>query len=142
MDAGFTNDNASIVVVARDSFGTILQCWSKSCSTTNPCIAEALAIAWALQLARLEKFLDIQVEGDAQVCINAINGHTADIPWKILQVISNVKVLAALFKSCSFVWVRRSANSVAHSLAKEASASPSCFHCNNSNLPPSVHEAF
>uniref|UniRef100_A0A2N9HGL8 Reverse transcriptase domain-containing protein n=1 Tax=Fagus sylvatica TaxID=28930 RepID=A0A2N9HGL8_FAGSY len=107
-----------------------------------PCIAEALAIDWALQLARLEKFLDIQVEGDAQVCINAINGHTADIPWKILQVISNVKVLAASFKSCSFVWVRRSANSVAHSLAKEASASPSCFHCNNSNLPPSVHEAW
>jgi ribonuclease HI len=98
------------------------------CNTRDPCIAEALAIVWALQLARLEKFLIIQVEGDAQSCINAINGHTTDIPWKILQVIFNVKVLASLFKSCSFVWVRRSANSVAHSLAKEASASPSCFH--------------
>ena len=82
------------------------------CNTTDPRIAEALAIVWALQLARLEKFLDIQVEGDAQSCFNAINGHTTDIPWKILQVISNVKVLASLFKSCSFVWVRRSANSV------------------------------
>ena len=80
VDVGFTNDNASIAVVARDSFGAILQCWSKGCNTTDPCIAEALVIVWALQLARLEKLIEIQVEGDAQVCINAINGHTADIP--------------------------------------------------------------
>ena len=52
------------------------------------------------------------MEGDAQVCINAINGPTANIPLKILPVISNVKVLASAFNFCSFVWVRRSANSV------------------------------
>uniref|UniRef100_A0A2N9IU76 RNase H type-1 domain-containing protein n=1 Tax=Fagus sylvatica TaxID=28930 RepID=A0A2N9IU76_FAGSY len=142
VDAGFTNDNASIAVVARDSFGAILQCWSKCCNTTDPCIAEALAVVWALQLASLEKLVDIQVEGDAQVCINAINGPTVDIPWKILPVISNVKVLASTFNSRSFVWVRQSANFVVHSLAKEASAFPACFHCNNSNLSPSVHEAW
>ena len=78
VDAGFTNDNASIAVVARDSFGAILQCWSKCCNTTDPCIAEALTVVWALQLARLEKLVDIQVEGDAQVCINVINGPTAE----------------------------------------------------------------
>ena len=78
VDAGFTNDNASIAVVARDSFGAILQCWSKCCNTTDPCIAEALTVVWALQLASLEKLVDIQVEGDAQVCINVINGPTAE----------------------------------------------------------------
>ena len=80
MDVGFTNENASIAVVARASFGNILQCWLKGCNTTDPCIVEALAVVWALKLASLEKLVEIQVEGDAQVCINAINGPTADIP--------------------------------------------------------------
>ena len=51
-----------------------------------------------------------------------------------------IKVLALEFPSCSFCWVQRDANGMAHSFAKSASSLPSCFSCNSSNLPPSVHE--
>ena len=124
------------------TLGSILQCWSKKIPVSDPCVAEAVAINWALEIALIENFRDIFVEGDAQICMSAINGPAIAILWKIQIIVFNVKLLAASFISCSFYWVRRDANCVAHSLAKFASSQLSCFHCNNSNLPPSVHETW
>jgi hypothetical protein len=82
------------------------------------------------------------VEGDAKICIEAITDEACFIPWKILSLVNNIKCLALDFDSCSFCWVHRDANDVAHSLAKFTSSRPSCFSCNSSNLPLSVQEVW
>jgi hypothetical protein len=50
-------------------------------------------------LAHAQHFLDIIVEGDAKVCIEAISQSTEAIPWpwRIMPLISNVKCLALNF---------------------------------------------
>ena len=58
--------------MARNSSGSILQCWSKKITVSDPCVAEAAAIYWALEIAHIENFRDIFVEGDPQICMFAI----------------------------------------------------------------------
>jgi ribonuclease HI len=106
-------------------------------------MAEAAAILWAVELATLEKFDSIIVNGDAKVCLDALNGESIDNPWVISSVISNILVLSKTFASCCFCWVRREANEVAHSLAK-FSPSPHVpvFCCNSSSIPSAVWNAW
>ena len=57
-------------------------------------------------------------------------------------LVANIKFLALAFSACSFCWVCRDANGVAHALAKYALSQPSCFSCSGSNLPPFMSEAW
>ena len=75
------------------------------------------------------------------MCIDAISGESSKVPWKLFTLCNNAKVAVLDFTSCSFCWVRRNANMVAHFLAKFASSQSSYFYCNSSNLPPLIHEA-
>uniref|UniRef100_A0A2N9E4V9 RNase H type-1 domain-containing protein n=1 Tax=Fagus sylvatica TaxID=28930 RepID=A0A2N9E4V9_FAGSY len=76
--------STTLVVVARNDSGSILQCWTKRCNTIDPCFAEAAALLWALELPRDNHFPKIMVEGDAKICIEAIFAGFDTIPWKIL----------------------------------------------------------
>ena len=49
--------------------------------------------------------------------------------------------LGLTFNFCSFCWVRREANNVAHCLAKFASLHNLYLYYNHSSLPPSILEA-
>jgi hypothetical protein len=71
-----------------------------------------------VELALSEKFCNIIVKSDAQLCIDALAGLGDAVDWKIRILCSNTKLLVLSFMSCSFVWVRRDANHMAHSLAK------------------------
>jgi ribonuclease HI len=84
VDAGLFGGIATLVVVARNDSGSILQCWTKRCNTIDPCFAEAAALLWALELPRDNHFPKIMVEGDAKICIEAIFAGFDTIPWKIL----------------------------------------------------------
>jgi ribonuclease HI len=68
----------------------------------DPTVAEASAIAWALELAKDKNFKDVVIKGDAKVCIDALNGDSANISGMISSMCSNAKVLASSFKSCCF----------------------------------------
>ena len=50
----------------------------KKISIVDPTIAEAMAICWALQIAKDESFHFIIVKSDAKLCIDAINGGAKD----------------------------------------------------------------
>ena len=133
---------ATLAVIARDDSGSILQCWTKRCYTIDLCFVEAAALLCALELARDNHFPKIMVEGDAKICIEAISASSNTIPWKIFSIVANIKFLALAFSACSFCWVHRDANGVAHALAKYASSQPLCFSCTGSNLPPSMSKAW
>ena len=105
MDAAISDSAASIVVVARDSDGNILKCWAKRISRVDPCVAEAVALTWAGEIAIEEHLSDIIVEGDSKVCIDAVLGTPDKIPWAIQAYIANVSNYASFFNSCRFCWV-------------------------------------
>ena len=94
-----------------------------------------------MELAQGNCFSQVNVEGDAKICLDAITARDTEIPWKILSIISCVKQPALNFSLCSIGWVRRDANSEAHTLAKFAYALPFNLSCNGTNLPPFVREA-
>lgn len=135
-------NEVTITMVARNSVGHILFGLAKRIQSNDPCYAEAAALSWALEIAILESFTDIIVEGDAKVCIDAVSVTPDKAPWKIQTLMANVFILVVNFNMCVFSWVHRNANSMAHNLAKFASLHPYVFSCNNSDVPPSVHEAW
>ena len=70
--------------------------------TDDPCIVDAAAILWALEIAQTEEFLHIIVEGDAKICLDAIMEELSSCPWRIRPLISNIKCLALNFVFCHF----------------------------------------
>ena len=142
VDAALKDGLATLAVIVRSDSGHVMNGWTKRYDTTDPCTTEAAAILWAMELAKENNYLKILVEGDAKICIEAITEVATTILGRILSLVNIIKVLALEFPTCSFCWVRRDANGMAHSLAKFTSSLPSCFFCNSSNLPPSVHEAW
>ena len=128
--------------MARDSSGIITNWWTKRHPTSYPCITEAMALLWTLELAQANCFSNVVVEGDAKVCVDAINVGNDETSWRILPIITNAKNMISIFCSCSFNWVRRNANFVTYILAKVASSQPICLSCNSTNLSSSIHKVW
>ncbi len=144
MDVVILDHRSTISVVARNEKGEILRTWAKHLDGGDPIKAETHAMLWALDLALMEDFHNIAIEGDAKLCFDAI-GNKLVSPWSIGSLIDNIGDKSNLFLSCSFSWVRREANFVAHAMAKFASAfsslfPPICF--NLSALPQAVWDAW
>uniref|UniRef100_A0A2N9GPM4 Reverse transcriptase domain-containing protein n=1 Tax=Fagus sylvatica TaxID=28930 RepID=A0A2N9GPM4_FAGSY len=142
VDAALAANITTLAVTARDHCGNVLKAWAKPLNSNDSLEAEAAVILWAVELALSEKYCNIIVESDAQLCIDALTGPGDAVDWKIRVLCSNTKLLALSFMSCSFVWVRRDANHMAHSLAKAAPFLTLPFHYNQEALPPSVLEAW
>ena len=83
VDAVVSDSVASLAVLARDFDGNILKCWAKRISLVDPCVVEAIALAWAGEIALEEHLSDIIVEGDSKVCIDAVLGRPDKIHWAI-----------------------------------------------------------
>jgi hypothetical protein len=96
----------------------------------------------ALELALENQFLVIIVEGDAKTCIDAIIAGPSGIPWTISAIVTYIKLLALKFSACTFEWIGKDANFVAHSIAKFVVSLSNSFSCNSNNLPPSICEAW
>jgi ribonuclease HI len=118
VDVAILQDAAKMAVVARFDSGHIFKAWAKLIHTTEPLVAEASTILWALQLAKVEKLCGIMVESDSKLCVDAISMGMAICDWKISTLCYDAIGLAAEFFSCNFFWVKREANMAAHSLAK------------------------
>lgn len=81
-------------------------------------VLEYLACREAFLLASSHNCLDIIVEGDALIVIQAIACHI--IPIAIKELIKDIHELSKSFRSISFNHVKRGGNQVAHSLAHKA----------------------
>uniref|UniRef100_A0A2N9HV68 Reverse transcriptase domain-containing protein n=1 Tax=Fagus sylvatica TaxID=28930 RepID=A0A2N9HV68_FAGSY len=105
VDAAVNINGVTITVVARNSVGHILFGLAKRIQSNDPCYAEAAALSWALEIAILESFTDIIVEGDAKVCIDAVFVTPDKAPWKIQTLMANVFILVVNFNMCVFSWI-------------------------------------
>lgn len=118
VDAIVFNDAATIAIIARNESGLITKSWAKSFNSCDPLIAEAVAILWAIQVAKVENWSSIIIESDSKMCVDAILIDPHASLWKIAVLCDNVKTLVAEFSFCCFNWVKREATMVAHILAK------------------------
>ena len=75
VDVALSVNTTSISVVARDHKGEVLKAWTNNISATDPTIAEASAIRWALELVIQENYLKVIVESDAKNCVDNLNGQ-------------------------------------------------------------------
>ena len=66
-DAAVRTSFLSIAVVARDANGFIHSAWTKHIEVVDLEVAEASAILWAIQLAKLKDFQNVIVENDSKV---------------------------------------------------------------------------
>ncbi|KAK9998433.1 hypothetical protein SO802_018036 [Lithocarpus litseifolius] len=138
VDAALNSSKSALAVVARNHHGDVLFVWGKQHHLCNPSQAEASALLWVVQLAIQKHWNAVIFEGDAKICFDALTLSNQTPSWQLSTLISNIRRLSSNFLSCSFRWVRRSANSAAHEVAKFALISifPFCF--SEGNLPPSL----
>jgi len=93
-------------------------------------VAEAVAVRDGLKSALEAGYHHIEIEGDNQVVLNAIQGRITP-PWQISTLIADIKNLAAGCEEISFKHVYREANMAADWVAKYGcvirSPSLTCF---------------
>ena len=136
VDAAISTSQAAIAVVARDHRGVPIKIWVRLTKKTSPVQAETEALLWAGQLAKVEKWSHVIFEGDAKICFDAINSPSNPPPWCIHTPLLNILALVECFVSCTFVWVSRTCNGVAHHVASFSLLSRSAFFFFLDNLPP------
>lgn len=80
------------------------------CETTIN-VAECLALRDALWIARSKGFWKILVKGDSKLVIDAVQG-TSSVPWRVMNIIEDIKNIARSLEYISWAHVFREANFV------------------------------
>ena len=132
-DAAIGKHSNAIAVVARDHKGEVLKVWARSTPACSPLRAEASAILWAIQLAKVEKWPRIVIEGDAKNCFDPLSSSPTAPDWTISNTVSSI--LREFFLNCIFNWVKRECNSAAHATAKPSLSSSKSLCFNKISLP-------
>ncbi|KAL0361271.1 UNVERIFIED_CONTAM: hypothetical protein Sradi_3811600 [Sesamum radiatum] len=108
-------------VIARDSNG---HCLAWSSVRLHRCVLPEVDEAWAariaIQLAHLFGWTDIVLESDCASLHSQLISSTT-LSSYIGPIVFDILSLATSFNSCHFSLVRRTGNSVAHSLARHVS---------------------
>ncbi|XP_031107832.1 uncharacterized protein LOC116012436 [Ipomoea triloba] len=95
--------------------------------------AEAMGVKEALKWVKSMNMDNLQVESD---CLQVINGINSDLTISSFDLILNdVRKLASCFTNICFLFVKRSANRVAHILAREALSLSECSDCYSVPFP-------
>ncbi|XP_010242179.1 PREDICTED: uncharacterized protein LOC104586589 [Nelumbo nucifera] len=108
---------AGIGGVIRDSSSKVLSMHSGPLGEGDSLKAELLALLKGLKLSKQADLKNLEIEGDSKIVISWTNSR-GNAPWiykhPLREIVSLAKELNA-----SFTWIRRSANGIADSLAKQ-----------------------
>jgi ribonuclease HI len=106
--------------VVRNDSGTFVSCMHGPLQgASSPYMAEALSVREALSWLKNNQVTNVIVESDCLNVISALNKSKSDSSHLGL-VLNDCRTLAMGFNHCKFCFAKRSANSVAHCLAKAA----------------------
>ncbi|KAL6198986.1 hypothetical protein ACLB2K_028774 [Fragaria x ananassa] len=115
-DGSSSNTSAASGVIFRDSEGNPVFASSRNMGITSVPIAEAAALRDNLINAKTKGYTDIQVEWDSKMVINAVNEKISP-PWRIQQIVQDIKKIAQDFSTISFKHIYREANFAADAIA-------------------------
>ncbi|KAK4415272.1 hypothetical protein Salat_2634500 [Sesamum alatum] len=107
-------------VIARDAPGQCVA-WMvrRVCRVGSGEVAEALAAREGILLAHRQGWHSVIVEGDCSILIHKLQTAARDRST-IGPLVTDILYLAEFFQVCSFQFVRRAGNGVAHYLAQSA----------------------
>ena len=106
--------------IIRNEKGEVMAAYAgRGPSVTDSEEAEALACRKAIEFAVDTGFSDLIIEGDNIEVIKAISS-ARDNGSRLGHIYEDIRCLAASLRDWSTSWVRRNANTVAHSLAQFA----------------------
>nr|XP_011462180.1 PREDICTED: uncharacterized protein LOC105350886 [Fragaria vesca subsp. vesca] len=115
-EGSVSNTSAASGVIFRDSEGNPVFASSRNLGITSAPIAEATALRDGLINAKAKGYTDIQVEGDSKMVIEAVNENISS-PWRIKQIVQDIKKIAKGFSTISFKHIYREANFAADAIA-------------------------
>ncbi|KAJ4981483.1 hypothetical protein NE237_032320 [Protea cynaroides] len=118
MDA--TNHRAGIGVVLRNSLGFPVLACSIPSHFSDVLLGEALAVRAGLNLVLQYGYRNLVVESDCLELINLLTGPSNVAQTYVQDIVTDISVLGGQAQDLSFCFSPRSANSVAHSLARRA----------------------
>ncbi|GKA04555.1 reverse transcriptase [Tanacetum coccineum] len=119
-DAGVGNDGvAGLGFVIRSHSGAVLVAGSRCVKfATSVVEAEAKACLWAVEVALAKGFTRVVLESDSSVLVEAFKHDKVLVHIRALFL--HIHRLCLSFESCSWSFVRREGNRVAHELARIA----------------------
>ncbi|XP_026450452.1 uncharacterized protein LOC113350518 [Papaver somniferum] len=121
IDGSFDHDSNKFGtgIVLRDHTGTCLGIKGSSGNgALNPEAVECMEVREALSWAKERNHPSIQIEADAKLVIDSINGNVLLIQWENKNLIKEIKHLISSFYICEFVYVSRDNNQVVDAVAK------------------------
>lgn len=111
------SDEGGYGIVIRDCRGIFVGAlMGKQRWCSRPAVAETVAIREAVRLGSQLGLGSVVMESDAQTVVNMINREIST-SQELGTIIHDIKALGKCFQVCSFSFVRRSCNTVAHELA-------------------------
>ena len=120
-DAAAKNGKGGLGVVVRDEEGEVLLAAGVRLEeVSSPEEAEACAILFGLQIAFDAGLRNLEVESDCLTVIKMLNGTSARNATQ--TIIHDILALSSSFNFCSFSFVNRVCNKVAHTMAKLSSS--------------------
>ncbi|KAM6558367.1 hypothetical protein CsatA_027606 [Cannabis sativa] len=112
--------------VTRDTNGMLLEAISASrFGVVKPEIAETIGIKEALSWIERKQWSSVVIETDALVVVQAINSSIL-MPSQFGLLVGDCRILLSSLNNISLKFVKRSANRVAHCLARESCFSSDC----------------
>ena len=116
-DAAVRSDRCGVGAVIRDEMGNVLLAAGVRLEeVASPEETEARAILFGLQAAFDAGLRNLEVESDCLNVIKMLKGHTARTVTQV--IVNDILSLSNLFSFCSFSFVNRVCNKVAHSMAQ------------------------
>ena len=123
--------------IARNHTGQVLRTSNRSCiGSVQPEIAEVMGIKEALSWIAHSDWVNVQVETDSWVCVQAISSQLS-LPSPFGYLVSDCQRLLEKLPFVSLCCIKRSANKAAHCLARS-----SCFlaeHSVQGNVPSELY---
>ncbi|XP_056688726.1 uncharacterized protein [Spinacia oleracea] len=112
-DGSSKTSSAAAGIIIRNSTGNPISACTYNLGHTQAFMAEAIALHKGLKEARRLNIAHIQIEGDNLLVINSVKGNWAP-PWKIHNIIKDIKHLLDLFDTWEIKHIFREANSAVY----------------------------
>ncbi|OVA00989.1 Reverse transcriptase zinc-binding domain [Macleaya cordata] len=139
VDAAYKEYKFAAAAIARDHNGLYLGCITKIGVAIS--VEEAELLAYSLGLTFAQRFTanSCWIEGDSLIVTNWINDSSLDIPWRLIALVNEARILSSSTSVNCVSFVRRCCNMVADSLASYAFKF-SIDDCWNAVFPPACIE--
>lgn len=115
-------------MVARNEQGQLVGAavrWDRA--NWTPLVAEAKSMLLGMQLALFKGWQDVEVESDCHQLVSALTNRDLDI-HDVEMVLRDITAVHARFRSCTWSFVKRDANWVAHEMAAFLPGTEHNFH--------------